>query len=174
MGYRELRYRDLDPGQDKRDPKVKDQRTALGDRLWFDPDTGGTGYQFMPVNIGGVQLWAPSIRLSGRKTIVETPMVELSGSVKEIISLDDYVIQIRGVIKRKDGLWPDDEMDELRQLWQRNEALPIINALTGHFLNGNEYVVITNLNLPEPNGFVESIRYELECVSDIPFNLEVE
>lgn len=175
MGYWELPYRkDFDQTRVTKKEKIKDQRTALGARIWFDPDTGGTGYQFMPIKIGGVQLWYPSLRLSARKTIEDTPMVELDGSVKEIINIDDYVIQIRGVIKRKDGLWPDDEMAQLRDMWKRKEAIPILNAVTAHFLDGNEYVVITNLTLPEANGFVESIRYEMECVSDIPFELELE
>lgn len=152
----------------------KNQSTGLGDRLWYLPGFDINGYQFMPVKLGGIQLWNPVIRAVGRKTVVETPMVERIGSVKEIISLDDYVINIRGVIKRTDGLWPDDELAELIELWKRNEAIPIQSALTGRLLNGNEYVVLTNLTLPDKPGFVESLEYEIECVSDIPFVLELD
>lgn len=92
----------------------REQRTALSDRLWLDPQTGEAGYQFMPVAIGGIQLWNPIIRLAARKLVVDTPMVEMDGSVKEIISIDDYIINIRGTIKNTDGLWPDDDVAALK------------------------------------------------------------
>lgn len=152
------------------------QSSSLEVKVWRErnnPKEQG-GWQFMPVVLGGVQLWEPVIRLVARKTVVETPLVERDGSVKEIISMDDYIINIRGIIKNNTGLWPDEEIGMLAELYRRNEAIPIISALTSHFLNGNEYAVITNLNIPETPGYVESVRYEIECVSDIPFELELE
>lgn len=148
----------------------RSQTPALGGTLWREKD--GI-YEFMPVKLGGVQLWGPQIRITGRKTIVETQLVERGGSVKEIISTDDYIINIRGVIKTTDGLWPDEELNILLELYRKNEAVPIESAKTASVLNGNEYVVITNLSLPGNPGFVESIRYEIECVSDTPFTLEL-
>lgn len=161
-------FKDLQNGYGKRA-----QLTGLGDKIWMEPQDNGV-YQFMPVSLNGISLWNPIIRAVGRKTIVETPLIERRGSVKEIISIDDYVINIRGIIKRKDGYWPDRELEELLSLYRLNEAIPIQSALTGRLLNGEEYVVITNLDLPEQPGFVESINYSIECVSDIPFELELE
>lgn len=146
--------------------------SSIGAMAWKVGDEGTD--EFMPVKLGGVQLWAPVMRIAGRKTVVETPLVEQNGSVKEIISTDDYVISIRGTIKRKDGKWPDEELLTLLELYQRNEAVPILSAKTAALLNGNEYVVITNINLPDKQGFTESIAYNIECVSDIPFVLELD
>lgn len=160
-------FRDIPSGQGR-----KEQITGIGGQLW-KPRAGNAGYEFMPVTLNGVALWNPIIRASGRKTVVETPMVDRGGSVKEIISLDDYVISIRGTIKRQDGYWPDAEIAELLDVWRLNEAIPIESALTGRLLNGNEYVVITHLDFPDRQGFVESIDYSIECVSDIPFMIEL-
>lgn len=149
----------------------KAQVSSLGKALW---NSKNGKWEFMPVTLGGVELWNPIIRITARKTVVETPMVEQEGSVKEIISLDDYIINIRGIIKTADGTWPNDEIAALAELWKRKEAIPIFNAKTAHFLNGNENVVITNLTIPESPGKTESEAYEIECVSDIAFSLELD
>lgn len=159
--------KDIPPASNK-----KGQASQVGGTLWQQGVNGI--YQFMPVILGGVPLWAPQIRLTGRKTIVETQLVERKGSVKEIISTDDYIINIRGIIKRQDGLWPEQELAQLISLYERNEAVEIESAITNRVLNGIEYVVITNIQLPGKPGFVESIPYEIECVVDIPFVLELD
>lgn len=150
----------------------REQSLSVGGELWRQLPNGV--YEFMPIVLGGVQLWGPQIRIVGRKTIIETPLVERKGSVKEIISTDDYIISIRGTIKRQDGLWPEEELARLIELYERNEALEIESAITNRILNGDEYVVITNLQLPGKPGFTESIDFEIECVVDIPFELELD
>lgn len=179
MGFQN-EYQEYRTRFEKLDPKkfdglskatAKDQQTHNGKSLWRKVDDG---YEFMPVKIGELDLWNPVIRVTARKTIVETPLVEREGSVKEIISLDDYIINIRGIIKNKTGLWPADEVKQLFDLWKQNKALPIQSAITAIALSGNENVVITNLSLPEQQGKVESVAYEIECVSDQSFTLEIE
>jgi hypothetical protein len=170
------RFERLDPKKFDDLPKAtaKDQQTHNGKSLWREIDKTRGIFEFMPVKIGELDLWNPVIRVTARKTIVETPLVEREGSVKEIISLDDYIINIRGIIKNKTGLWPADEVKQLFDLWKQNKALPIQSALTAIALSGNENVVITNLSLPEQQGKVESVAYEIECVSDQAFSLEIE
>ena len=155
-------------------PKANDKSiatTETGASLW---KSAGNGYVFMPCTLGGIELWNPIMRVTGRKTIIETSLVERKGSVKEIINQDDYVINIRGVIKTTDGSWPDKEVKMLKELFERNESLDIISALTAIMLEGNEHVVITNLTLPEQQGRTESVIYELELTSDQAFELELE
>lgn len=148
----------------------KKQATALGDKIWLEQNSG---YQFMPVALDGIQLWHPRIRVTAKKNIVETHLVERNGSVKEIVSTEDFVINIQGTIKRTDGLWPDEELGQLIEIWKKNEAIPIKSAITGRLLNGHEEVVIKSIDLPDRPGFVESIDYAIECISDIPFLLEL-
>ncbi len=56
---------------------------------------------FMPVALNGYQLpLEPIISISGKKTIIETPLTGNTrrGTVKEIITTDDYEVKIRGII----------------------------------------------------------------------------
>jgi hypothetical protein len=133
----------------------------------------GNKWEFMPVTLAGIALWNPKMRITARKVMVETPMVERDGSVKEMIALDDYIINIRGVIKAQ-SQYPIDELEELAKMWKNKAVLPIESAKTAIFLSGQENVVITNMTLPEVNGKTESQEYEIECVSDIAFELELE
>lgn len=154
-----------------------DQVVNQGVNVWRKRGRAGenaTGYEFMPCSIGGVVLWNPIMRCSSRKTVIDTPLVERRGAVKEIVSTDDYVITIRGTIKRPDGYWPADEIEALNEMYLRNEALPILSPRTAILLNGNEYVVITNIDFPEKPGFTESVDWMIECTSDIPFSLELD
>lgn len=128
---------------------------------------------YMPVMLGGVQLWNPIMRVTARKTIVETQLTERPGSVKEIIHLDDYVINIRGIIKRSDGAWPHDEVTQLKGLWEQNKSVAINSVLTSVLLKGrDESVVITNLTMPEKRG-QSIVAYELEMITDTSFDLEI-
>lgn len=147
-----------------------ERRSALGNRLY---KRGTTGYCFMPVKLGGVELPNPIIRLTGRKEIEETTLVERGGSVKEIISLSDYVINIKGIIKNTDGTWPDAQLSEINDLWQQNAALKIDSVLTSIFMNGNEYAVLKSLQIPDTAGSPQISRYEMELVSDTQFTLEI-
>lgn len=161
------------------DDAIDKESIAVGKgvSLWHNRESNGgklgSGWQFMPISINGLALWEPIIRPVGRKTIIETPMVERSGSVKEIISSDDWIFNIRGVIKRADGRYPDAEITQLVDLRNQQKALPIISALTTILLQ-HEFVVITSLTFPETPGRTQSVAYEIECVGDIPFKLELQ
>lgn len=150
--------------------KIKEQaRSKTGSPFW-GLDLEGRWY-YMPVMLGGVDLWNPIMRVIGRKTIVETKLTERPGSVKEIINRDDYILNIKGWIKRKDGNWPEDEVRALNQLFQRNESLDIDSALTCILLEGQDNMaVIKSLDFPESYSET-AITYEMELVTDISFDL---
>lgn len=127
-------------------------------------------YYFLPVKLGGVQLSYPIVRISGRKTIVETQMVARRGSVKELINIEDYSISIMGLLVGKNQ-WPEDGIAQLRDLYERNESLDIENALTDIFLSvpgtgGKDKVVITSLDIPEVRGSETVVGYRIELLSD--------
>lgn len=147
--------------------------TTTGAINYFGDKTSlyGTSY-FLPVKLGGVELMHPIIKITSKKTIVETPLVNRTGSVKELISTDDYKINIKGVIIREDNVFPEAEIRSLREIYLRDEALSINNALISLFLQENENVVITDLTMPETKGGVYNVRaYELNLVSDKSFKL---
>lgn len=139
---------------------------------------------FLPVKLGGVQLPLPVIKLSGQKTIVETPLVNRRGSVKELISIEDYRITIKGIMLGDNGRYPEEQLFIMRDLWERNEALTIENILTDIFLirpsedgtpsDGEpDKVVIAKFDPMETKGFKGMIPYQLDLIADQELELIV-
>ena len=132
---------------------------------------------FMPCMIGGVQLPnEPILTINIKKKVVETPLwgSKRRGTVKEIISTEDYMISIKGVaVNYNDSVnYPSDEVDQLNELFLKNEALEIISPLTQ--LLGIDYIVLKNFALPEMIGVQHAQAYQFSAVSDQEFILEEE
>jgi hypothetical protein len=132
---------------------------------------------FLPIRIGGVLLPnEPSVAISGRKRIVETTVVGSTkkGSVKELIGTEDYQLTIRGIaITPKDFYaYPEDQVRELKKLYERNTSLEITSALTS--LLGIYRVVITSIEFPEMIGIQHAQAYQITCISDEDFILEID
>jgi hypothetical protein len=118
----------------------------------------------------------PVISISSRKTIIETPLTERRGTVKELINIQDYEIVVRGFIIGKGNEFPESDVTTLRSIYEQNVELSIECPLTDIFLlrpdrSGSDHVVIRELYFPAITG-VKNIRpYELRMLSDEPFNL---
>jgi len=135
-------------------------------------DIGGTPY-YLPVIIGGMQIRHCVVAVTAQKIIVETPMVARRGSVKELISTDDYRISIDGFLHRPDGSYPDTEIDELVQLFEKNEALVMKSALTDYFILDEDKVIIKKLDFPSQKGKLNVKYFKMDVVSDSIFDLEL-
>jgi hypothetical protein len=126
---------------------------------------------FMPVKLGDVELPNPVIRITNKKTIVETAMVGRTGTVKELISLEDYKIKIKGIIIMEDNSYPEADIRKLHDLYKQNTSFPISSALTDIFLTDDNKVVVTNITWPEMTGIQNVKTYEMDLVSDHPLEL---
>ncbi len=113
------------------------------------------------------------LSLSCRKTTVDTPMPERQGTVTELISIEDYIIGIRGIAIRPDNEWPEDEIIFLEQLFNINQSVTIRSALTDIFLKGefNHKVIIKAINLAPNPGVQNAKPFDIECKSDAIFTL---
>ena len=120
----------------------------------------------------------PLISVTSRKTIVETPLTERRGTVKELVNIQDYEIVIKGFIIGSTHEFPEDDVTTLRTIYEQNVPLSIECPLTDIFLirpdrSSSDKVVIKELKLPVLAG-VKNVRpYELLMVSDEPFSLIV-
>lgn len=132
-------------------------------------------YYFMPVTFihQGKEYEIPCalISMTGRKNIIETPLVGRQGAVKELISLEDYQISITGAVVGENQTWPEEQLDALNELYRINEAIELKCALTDIFLSENDKVVIQELSLPSA-GQTEHVQVvEMKCVTDRAFEL---
>lgn len=114
--------------------------------------------------------------LSVKKTIVSTPLVERKGTVKEIVSTDDYVIDIKGIVLRDDHSFPHDELMEIEKIFKVDASITLRSVLTDIFLKGdyNHRVVIRNLVIPDKQGVEHARAFQMQCESDAIFSLIVE
>jgi hypothetical protein len=168
---------DPEPGFDLNSITSSDQgefvqmRQTLGGKL-------PTGEEiFMPVQVGGLLLPnEPTVRITGRKRITSTPMAgsRRKGSVLELIATDNYRVVIRGIAINYDNntIYPEDTVKAIHDLCLRNESLEVQSAITNLF--GIYRLVIENYDFPEMMGVQHAQAYELSCISDEDFTLEIE
>ncbi len=111
--------------------------------------------------------------LSNKKTIVETPLVNRQGTVKEEICIEDWEINVKGLIVSADNDYPDVMVQDLQELYKEGTSLGIQNARTSLVLD-SEIVVIRSLKFPELKGMKHIQAFEMDLTSDIAFKLIIE
>lgn len=127
----------------------------------------------MPVTIGGVELPnAPLVEISGSKNIIATTIDGSDGTFKELFSLGDYEITIRGVAVDETDLenYPEDIMRQIRKVAESKKHVEVTSALTTLF--GISHVAVMAYRFPQLPGSIGAAPYELHCLSDREFNLK--
>ena len=114
-----------------------------------------------------------TLKMTCKKNIVTTPLVNRNGTVKEEISVADWELDINGVMLGLDGEYPDLEVQKLVAWWEDAVALNIQNAKTAICMGNGEKVVATSLSLHECKGFENAQPYELKMSSDVQFSLYI-
>ena len=145
---------------------------AYGSSLW-DVDSLGREY-YCPATLDGFPLDYPVVRISGSQTVVSTPMTERKGSVHEIISGDDYMISIKGLIINHDtDELPEDIYNTYYDLLEKGKSMVLRCALTDRPLHPDYKVIIKSFAPVFTPGVQNVIGYELELISDFVFTLTV-
>ena len=130
---------------------------------------------FMDVEIDKTRLPnEPLLTFSTQKRIIQTVVVgsQNRGTVKELISANDYKIKIEGVcIEPGKREYPTDQVNKIIKLCQLQEALEFKNDLAQ--LLGIEKIVITGYNLDKMEGQPYSQRYTIDAISDDDFFAEL-
>lgn len=138
-------------------------------------DAQGRWY-FMPVVLehkgGEYEIPNAVISINGKKTVVETAMIGRKGTVKELISVDDYEINIAGVALDSD--FPDQQIARLNELYNINEAVTLKCALTDIFLEEEDKVVIKSIDFQEMRGCETAQAFKMGLVTDRSFELILE
>ena len=115
----------------------------------------------------------PIVSISSQKTIVETPMTERKGSVKELVNINGYEISVKGLLINKKNEYPEDLVKALKSVFEVDTQMIMRCAATDIFLTDIGYnVVLRSMSLPEVKGIKNVIGYDLRFVSDLIFDLE--
>lgn len=135
----------------------------------------GGVYYFMPASLEhDGTVWEFDdvvVSVSGKKTIIQTPLAGRQGSVKELISIDDYEIKLVAIVSGDD--YPEQELQNIVKLYEINENLVMKCAVTNYFLKAEDRVVIKSIEFPplEGNEHLQPVVINLE--SDQNFELEL-
>lgn len=98
---------------------------------------------------------------------------ERKGSVKEVFAVDDYTIDIKGVLIGHDGVLPCSQVQWLRDMYESKKSIELHNALTAYFLQEQKNVVITALNFYDQEAKDERhIPFSMTLISDYVETLE--
>lgn len=153
------------------------QTSYAGVEIWLP-----TRFRGLPADkFENGQLFLPYmvVRVTGSSTIIRTPLVERRGTVKELFSVEDYKITLKGFLIDRNRQWPYRELKALKDLHESGSAFYLDNALTNIFLNADaaepDKVVMTGFDLPEVEGGRKHIRpVVMQIESDSVFTLEWE
>ena len=130
----------------------------------------------------------PVITLQGSINVVETAVAGLDGSIKEIASVNDYTVNIKGFLVSddfteiaQDGLryrlnpseFPEKELRQLRRFFEAKKAVEVVESRLLSFFNIKK-LLFKSLNFPELEGYAFVIPFELEAVSDTEYTLILE
>jgi len=155
------------------DNETTDEYTKSGEVL-YKKDMLGRWY-FMPVSFSHddfeFEIDCALVSINRSKRIVKTDLVSQRGSVKELISIKDYEITIKGTVVGFDKRWPEDKLTQLDELWEINKAIDIHCALTSVFLKPLTKVVLTDNPILETKDTEHVQLIEIKCITDNPFEL---
>ncbi len=133
----------------------------LGERFWSTNLLGRP--VFMPVKINDIELPNPVITITGSKTIVETVVPGNEGSIKELISTNDYDINVVCFALASDDLWPEQQVQQLAELFKVNAAVTLKCALADYFIQPKDNAVILGINVPSTQSEnVQVIEFSLK------------
>ncbi len=130
---------------------------------------------FMDVNVNGERLPnEPLLTFSTQKRIVQTVVVgsENRGTVKELISANDFKIKIEGVcIEPGKREYPMSQVNKIITLCRQQKALEFENVLAREL--GITKIVITGYNIDKMEGRPYSQKYTIDAISDDDFYAEL-
>jgi hypothetical protein len=118
-----------------------------------------------------------AIEIDVVKHVIDTPVTERNGIVSELINIEAYKISIKGVvINKKSNELPESDLIALRDLFECNEPITIQNVMTDIYLKrpdsqGSRLATIRRKRVPYSVGVKHAKVYELELMSETPFNL---
>lgn len=111
------------------------------------------------------------IQASRAKLIEETEVQGRDGKVKEYISMDDWVIQVSGIIDGKNGSYPAQEVNDLMKMLDAPIAIDVACTYLQNL--GVTSIVVFDHHFPQEAGSYSEQAFEITFKSDIPIELRI-
>ena len=100
-------------------------------------------------------------------------MTERAGSVIEVVHIEGYEINVKGLIINKTNEYPEALVTQLKDLFTTGNSINMRCAATDIWLQEMGFnVVVKSLSIPENRGVQNVVPYELSFINDSILDLE--
>ncbi len=122
----------------------------------------GQGYIVLETALGSI---------SQDRNIIMTPVQGRNGTVKEYISDGDFQISITGKIVDKDNKFPDDQVQDIANVFKAPNEIVIVNSFLYNFDIKN--IVVKSYKIEQIEGADNVYNIVIEMVSDDAIELKL-
>lgn len=123
---------------------------------------------------GELEIDVCTIAVNLTKTIIRTAVSERKGTVKECFNIDDYKFTIRGFFVGKGRRFPEDEIEQLKLIFESSEPVELHGGYPELFLDKSCRIAIETLEFPEQQGKAHWVRpFSFTCETDYVEDLEL-
>lgn len=124
------------------------------------------------IRFEGIRIDSVLFNVSREKNIVSTEIQGRDGSIKELIASKDYQINISGyLVSNQINVAPIELKNTLIQICNAKIAVEVVSSFLNDF--GIYSMVIQSYQMAEVQGKRSLIEFSLSCLSDLPFDLEI-
>lgn len=151
---------------------ARTETSQLGQPFYMEDHLGREF--FMPVTLNGYLVPFAVVSMLWKKNYVSTGMPERGGSVKELINVEDYVFNIKGICINNNNEFPEQTIIYLHDLFKINASITMKCVLSAIVLSGkfDERVIIKDIRWPAMQGVQHAAAFEMTLESDMIFELE--
>lgn len=121
------------------------------------------------VDTQGLTYDAVLIMVSQAKKIITTEIQGMDGTVKEYIGMDDYVVQVQGIITGANGVHPVDDIAALKKMLDAPVPIPVVCDYLQRLRIYN--LVVFSYDLGQEEGGYSYQKFSITFKSDIPVQL---
>lgn len=149
--------------------------TSLLGQPYYAEDAFGREF-FLPIKLNDYLVPFALISVTPKKTIVETPMPQRGGSVNEIVTIDDYVFDIKGMLVSTDNQFPEQQMMDMHDIFKINASITLRSVISDIFLSGafEHKVLVLDMKWPAVAAVENCKPFELRVKSDMINTLTID
>lgn len=141
------------------------KKSVYGKDIWFP-------VEFWKSNNKLIEIDCCTIAVNLSKTVIKTAVSERKGTVHEQFNTDDYKFTIKGFLIGKDRFFPEDQINQLKDIFETTDPVSLHGGYPELFLDESCRVAVLTLDFPETMGKSPWVRpFSMTCESDYIQNL---
>lgn len=143
------------------------RKTKLGTAIFSD-------LQFSEINgLKHIPVDCVLYNVNQAKNIVRTQILGRDGQIKEYVGLDDYEINIKGVICGDNGVYPWDQVINLVKFFRYDQSLGITSRFLNDLFDITE-VVVKDFAFEQSEGSQSYQKFEVNLWSEKPLEILIQ